>query len=63
MVDTVKSLSILQATKILKTAIEGIVLQPCHKQDNPDPANVIKGFYSERCNPSGRTGKMVWLTI
>lgn len=39
MMDTIKSLSNPQTTKILKTAIEGIVLQPCYEQDNPDPAN------------------------
>ena len=40
MMETVESLSIAQATKILKIAIEGIVLQRCYKQDNPYPANV-----------------------
>ena len=60
MMDTVKSRSILQAAEILKTAIEGIVLQPCYKEDNPDLANVTKGFYSERI---GRTAKMVRLMV
>ena len=61
MMDTVKSLCFPQATKKLKTAIVGRVLQPCYSMSMTiRTSNCDNG---ERCNPSGRTAKMFRLTV
>ena len=61
MMDSVKSLSLPRATKKLKTAIEGIVIQRCYSMSMTIRTSDCDD--GERCNPSGRIAKMFRLMV